>query len=126
MISLGSGSLLLAGKAMVEDVGRRSYVEALVGAGCSPEIVTSSRANISFLDSRDLRGRVACGRGASEVFAGIPRFQAGSVSAKVPMDVSGVWEGGILLWTWVQEWAQSSCQPGIPQESKAFALGRAP
>jgi prepilin-type processing-associated H-X9-DG protein len=72
MISLGSGSLLLAGKAPVEDVGRRLYVEALVGAWRSPEIVTSSRANISFLDGRDLRGRVDSGRGASEVFAGIP------------------------------------------------------
>jgi hypothetical protein len=79
---------VLAGKAPMEDVGRRSSAEALVGWGGLQKLPLR-RGPILFLDSRVLRGRVDSGRGAFEVFAGIPRFQAGSVSARVPKDVSG-------------------------------------
>lgn len=58
---------MLALKAPVEAVGKRTYAEALVGSGQTLSISTKQRVTFSNLDARDFIAQGASGRGASGV-----------------------------------------------------------
>jgi hypothetical protein len=76
---VGGRSLAVEEKALSEGIGKRSYAEALVGMGQSPETAIEYRGSVGFSNCRVQRVGVASSGGVPWVVLGQSSFYTGSV-----------------------------------------------